>query len=60
MMQCNSDYGQDTSQCDPLETDPLTGKTLFPCGLIAQSKFNGTHVLSSYNIPPPSIYEWRH
>ena len=30
------------SDCDPLQTDPETGKAYYPCGLIANSMFNDT------------------
>ena len=30
------------SDCDPLKTDPETGKAYYPCGLIANSIFNDT------------------
>ncbi|KAJ9295333.1 hypothetical protein DTO271G3_6156 [Paecilomyces variotii] len=30
------------STCDPLTTDPATGKAYYPCGLIANSIFNDT------------------
>jgi len=30
------------STCDPLTTDPETGKAYYPCGLIANSMFNDT------------------
>lgn len=30
------------SDCDPLRTDPDTGKAYYPCGLIANSLFNDT------------------
>ena len=30
------------SDCDPLKTDPETGKPYYPCGLIANSLFNDT------------------
>lgn len=31
-----------SSTCDPLRIDPETGKAYYPCGLIANSKFNDT------------------
>lgn len=31
-----------SSSCDPLTTDPATGKAYYPCGLIANSIFNDT------------------
>jgi len=31
-----------TSDCDPLRIDPITNKTYYPCGLIANSLFNDT------------------
>lgn len=31
-----------SSDCDPLRTDPVTGKAYYPCGLIANSIFNDT------------------
>lgn len=31
-----------SSNCDPLRTDPDTGKAYYPCGLIANSLFNDT------------------
>jgi hypothetical protein len=30
------------SACDPIKTDPTTGKPYYPCGLIANSVFNDT------------------
>jgi len=30
------------SACDPIKTDPSTGKPYYPCGLIANSVFNDT------------------
>lgn len=32
----------DGSDCDPLKLDSATGKAYYPCGLIANSKFNDT------------------
>jgi len=31
-----------SSDCDPLEIDPVSGKAYYPCGLIANSLFNDT------------------
>lgn len=41
--QLDGDFGSPTTDCDPLNKAP-NGKTLFPCGLIANSMFNGGSV----------------
>lgn len=40
------------SSCSPISIDPATGKIYYPCGLIANSMFNGkgkTNTQHRYN-----------
>jgi hypothetical protein len=43
-----------SSACDPLKTDPATGKPYYPCGLIANSIFNDTFSSPEQLDPPKS------
>ncbi|KAL4399868.1 alkylphosphocholine resistance protein Lem3 [Malassezia pachydermatis] len=62
------------STCKPLGQDPVTGKAVYPCGLVANSVFNDTfqspqllgpdqQAISTYNMSEKNIVwpdEWKH
>lgn len=43
--------------CKPLITDPVSGLPYYPCGLIANSRFNGAHIDVIYSEFPISFID---